>query len=815
MTRPRPRPTDPARQGAVPFSQSLHARLLLWFLLLSILPLAAVGAWIHQEVTDALRDRAFAQLVAIRDIKRHTLERQLDAIWRTDVRFLAALCAERGFGRALATWPHAPPSTDAGPPAPDDELAAFKGFIERLVARHGYLDALLIGPSGEIIFSLRSEDLAGSDLHAGPLRESNLAALFRHLRASPAGHARFADTAPFLGRPSLFVGAEIQHQGVGAGVLALQLPLQRIDDLMAERPGLGASGESYLVGADKRMRSDSYLQPEIRSVTASFKGSIAANGVDTQASRAALSGKSGTQTIVDYRGVSVLSAYTRLELPGLDWALLVEIDEAEALSPARALWITLLLIMGLITSATVLVALILSGRLARPIAALTRAATRVASGQLDHEVAVRAHGETGLLADAFQHMTARLRESQGRLEDYLNRSPAPFYAVDTELRLRFVNDRFARLARSSIDRSMGRPCHEVFPTRACHSEDCLARRAMQSGEVEEGQNVLFDEQGTPVHVVAAPVRDAEGAVSGAVLYLTDVSSLQRTLDRLSAVLGDARDAGARTARGARQLISVTSELSASAREQAAATSESGATVNEVAAIAEQSSERARQVAASSARCLDAAREGQACTEETLKAMSDITRQTEAMARTTRQLGEQARRIGDIVSMVDDFADQTNLLAVNASVEASHAGEQGRGFAVVARAVRALADRSKQATVQVREVLGRIDATIQDASAVAEQGRRQAQAGAGLTERSREAMTLIHDQAAQMATAGQQIEASARQQVQGMDQITSAMDSITDGARQTEVSATQVRTTASDLHGVAEQLRETVDQEEET
>ena len=195
-------------------------------------------------------------------------------------------------------------------------------------------------------------------------------------------------------------------------------------------------------------------------------------------------------------------------------------------------------------------------------------------------------------------------------------------------------------------------------------------------------------------------------------------------------------------------------------------------------------------------------------------MVDITRQTEALARTTRQLGEQARRIGDIVSMVDDFADQTNLLAVNASVEASHAGEQGRGFAVVARAVRALADRSKQATVQVREVLGKIQGAIQDTSALAEQGRKQAQAGAELTERSREAMTLIHDQAEQMATAGQQIEASARQQVQGMEQVTSAMDSITGGARQTEVAVTQVRTTASDLHGVAEQLQQAVEQEDE-
>ena len=814
MTDAGPATRAPTRTGAVPFSQSLHARLLLWFLLLSMLPLAGVGVLVQRKVRDALRERAFAQLVALRDIKRHALERQFETIWLADVRYLASLSVEQGYGDALAAWPEAPPVSDEGPSPGGTDLVKYQAFIARLVARHGYLDALLISRGGVIMFSLRSDDLEGSDLNTGPLRESNLAALFRHLRASPAGHVRFADTAPFLGKPSLFVGAELREQGVGVGVLALQLPIERVNAIMQERPGLGASGETYLVGADKRMRSDSFLHPKRRSVAASFKGSVAANGVDTQASRAALSGKSGTRTLDDYRGVPVFSAFTRLELPGLDWALIAEIDEAEALGPARALQATLLLIISLIVLVTVVVALILSGRLARPIAALTRAATRVAAGHLEHEVSVRARGEIGLLAEAFHDMTAHLQESQGRLESYLNRSPAPMYAVDTDFKLRFMNDSFARLAGASAERAVGSPCSDVFLTKACNTEACVARCAMQRGEVVEGRSSPYASQATPYHVVAAPIKDANGDVEGAAIYLTDVSSLQRTLDRLSAVLDEASGAGERTAAGARQLIAVTSELSALAREQAAATSESGATVNEVAVIAEQSSERARQVAASSARCLDAARLGQASTEETLRAMVDITRQTEALARTTRQLGEQARRIGDIVSMVDDFADQTNLLAVNASVEASHAGEQGRGFAVVARAVRALADRSKQATVQVREVLGKIQGAIQDTSALAEQGRKQAQAGAELTERSREAMTLIHDQAEQMATAGQQIEASARQQVQGMEQVTSAMDSITGGARQTEVAVTQVRTTASDLHGVAEQLQQAVEQEDE-
>ena len=113
------------------------------------------------------------------------------------------------------------------------------------------------------------------------------------------------------------------------GVLAAVIALDEIDRIMGERSGMGATGESYLVGQDKRMRSGSYLDQPGRSVEASFHGTIAANGVDTRASRGALAGFTRAELLTDYRGQAVLSAYAPVEFFGLRWAVIAEIDERE------------------------------------------------------------------------------------------------------------------------------------------------------------------------------------------------------------------------------------------------------------------------------------------------------------------------------------------------------------------------------------------------------------------------------------------------------------------------------------------------------
>lgn len=146
-------------------------------------------------------------------------------------------------------------------------------------------------------------------------------------------------------------------------VIALQISLDSINGIMQQREGMGETGETYLVGPDKRMRSDSFLDPTGHSVEASFAGTVKNNGVDTEATIGALSGETDARVIEDYNGNPVLSAYTPVDVFGTTWAMLAEIDEAEVEAPVTHLQWVIVAIAVIMGSAVAFMALFVSGRL--------------------------------------------------------------------------------------------------------------------------------------------------------------------------------------------------------------------------------------------------------------------------------------------------------------------------------------------------------------------------------------------------------------------------------------------------------------------
>jgi PAS domain S-box-containing protein len=227
--------------------------------------------------------------------------------------------------------------------------------------RFGYYDIFIIEPTdGRIVYSVFKEIDFGTSLNNGPHRDSNLALAFRSaVAADAASFTKLVDYAPYepsYDAPAAFIASPIFDGANLVGVLALQLPIDRINDVMTSHRrwsevGLGSSGETYLVGSDYKLRNqsrfliedkDNYLtlisqtgMPEIDvSKIRKFGTSIGLQKVETAGTKAALQGERGTATFLDYRGVPVLSAYKPLEIGGLRWAIMSEIDEAEALAPA-------------------------------------------------------------------------------------------------------------------------------------------------------------------------------------------------------------------------------------------------------------------------------------------------------------------------------------------------------------------------------------------------------------------------------------------------------------------------------------------------
>ncbi len=262
---------------------------------------------------------------------------------------------------------------------------------------------------------------------------------------------------------------------------------------------------------------------------------------------------------------------------------------------------------------------------------------------------------------------------------------------------------------------------------------------------------------------------------------------------------------------ANQISTSTTQLAAGAAETATAVSEATTTVEEVRQTAQLASQKARLVSENAQKMTQISLTGTKSTDQTIAGMSRIRQQVESIADTMVRLSEQGQTIGQIVTTVDDLAAQSNLLAVNASIEAAKAGEQGKGFAVVAQEVRSLAEQSKQATNQVKGILGDIQKATSAAVMATEQGSKAVEAGvqqAGQASESIQALSNSVNEASQAAT---QIAASSQQQLVGVDQVASAMENIKQASVQNVASAKQLEAAAHNLNDLGHKLKQTMEQ----
>jgi methyl-accepting chemotaxis protein len=196
-------------------------------------------------------------------------------------------------------------------------------------------------------------------------------------------------------------------------------------------------------------------------------------------------------------------------------------------------------------------------------------------------------------------------------------------------------------------------------------------------------------------------------------------------------------------------------------------------------------------------------------EDTVNGMNRIREQMESIADMVVRLSEQSQAIGEIIATVNDIAEQSNLLAVNASIEAAKAGEHGKGFAVVAQEIRSLAAQSKQATTQVRNILFDVQKAIGSAVMATEQGSKAVEEGVKLSTQAGESIDILAESVTEVTNAGIQIAASSQQQLIGMDQVVSAMENIRESSLQTASSTKQTEKAAHDLHNLGQRLQEIV------
>ena len=294
--------------------------------------------------------------------------------------------------------------------ASESEIESRKQYLKRVTESYGFYDLFLISIDGNIWWTAEEESDLGTSLVTGPYKDTSLAKVYRHAKSSEeVTISDFQYYLPRSGEPAAFIASPVYYNNIIVGVLATQLSTARINEIMQDRTGLGQTGETYLVGKDYLMRSDSRFFEESTILKQRVDTANARDCFEFEASGKTHPWLETVREFPDYRGVEVLG--THIYIPDVQWALLAEIDSKEAFAPLRyLLWIFITIGFAGIVFAFV-ISNWLSKKITDPIIKLKDKAALIGSGQLDTPIDIQSNDEIGELAESFGKMTKGLKES--------------------------------------------------------------------------------------------------------------------------------------------------------------------------------------------------------------------------------------------------------------------------------------------------------------------------------------------------------------------------------------------------------------------
>lgn len=584
----------------------------------------------------------------------------------------------------------------------------------------GFYDIFLVDPdSGDIVYSVFKGLDYTTSLKSGPYADTAIGEAFRQANSSKVPDSvhltDFAPYGPSYNDPAAFISSPVYDGNTKVGVLIMQMPIDRINDIMnyAGRwadAGMGQSGETYLVSDDLTMRSMSRLLIEdktgyiaaLEDANASSamikhidqkETTIGLQTADTKAVKAALSGETGHALTENYRGDAVLSSYSPLNISGQHWVIISESLSSEAFAPVANLLKTILLwslaALAIITALTTFIGY-----------------------------------------------------------KYASVFVAPLYYVTGSLKY-IAKD----IKANNVDLTQ-----LLDPP----GNSKLAK------EMADGINVVLSN-------FASVLKE----------FTTVTDSISVSTEQV-------------------KVLSHQSTLNMST--QSAETSQVATAITELAASSSEVANTARQGAKATRIADQDTKAGTLIVNEAVSTITELADNLTSASGVINHLDQDSESIGTVIAVIQSIAEQTNLLALNAAIEAARAGEQGRGFAVVADEVRTLAARTQDATQEIKDIIDQLQARSKEAVKVMDEGCIMANIGLEKAVSAGQALTNIESEVADIDNMNMMIDAASQEQRAVAEEVNQNVVRISSLTEKTEEGAKQTSKASEDLLFLAKELQ---------
>jgi methyl-accepting chemotaxis protein len=516
-------------------------------------------------------------------------------------------------------------------------------------------------------------------------------------------------------------------------------------------------------------------------------------------------------------GTDIIDAYTYYE--PLDWYIVSRAELSDFTGPIDTIRNTIIVVLLASVAIGVVIAILFGRSISEPLQQVVLMLKELRNGHLSARLNIRRQDEIGVMAATMDEFAGDLQTNVvGNLKkialgEYVKEFPVTDEGDEIRPALALMVQSLDHLHKETIKL-----------TDAARAGDLSIRgdeTAFRGGYrmIIAGFNKTLESITEPVNEAMRLARfyasgdftarfDEKIPVAGEfVAYRDALNTIGIELSRLMKLISEELYEGVSVlSLASNEILAVTNELATASSQTAATVNETSDSVESVRKKTELVNQKTKDVSEKAMRALDVSKGGQKSVHEILDGMNQIQQQMDVIRMNVIRLSEQSQAVGEIIATVTDISEQSNLLAVNASIEAAKAGEFGKGFAVVATEIHNLAEQSKKATANIRVILTDIQRGVSSTAVSTEQGIRSVADAARLTSNAQEAIEVLARSIAETSREVVEIATSIQTQAAGVDQISRAMENIRDAAQKNLETTHKAEKTAEDLHELGDRLK---------